>query len=828
MKLIQSGPRDARIVIVGESPTPSEVASGRPLDGGAGHIFDRCLNNARILRGSCFITNVVHVAAPNATPRQKGKFEGFTTKSNFHLYAGGVVQLKKDLEAIQPNLVIALGQHALMALTGKKGIDKWRGSILPCTLVPGLKVLGTYDPDQCLRTYDYKAIVEVDLRRAAFESTFKPIIRTPRRYLLHNTRVTTAADGQQHERALHVGELDRWVGKLERAEWLAIDIECWQRDDGTWSLACVGFSDTASRALVIHNDGPASLNTIQRLLSSPSKKVYQNGTFDVTVLRNEGLRVDNFGWDTMLGHHVLFIECAGGEDEESARTGKKRQAAIRKGLAFQASIYTKEPFYKDDGKIWRETGDLKTFWLYNARDVAVTREIRDVQEKELVAFGQMHIFEHKMRMVEPLMRSTNRGIKIDMDKRASIHADIENQIANLQRFLDGAAGEVLNVKSTPQITKFLYDTLKLPVKYNRKSGNVTGNKDAINELAAKHSHPALQAILKIRERRDLIERYLNAAVDADKRMRCSFDITGTRTDRLASRASIYGSGTNLQNIPSRKKVGEQIRSMFVADEGYVFINRDYKQADAFIVAYLAECKGLIELFEDPTRDLHRENASRLFNKPVSQVTDEERYLAKRIIHASNYGMETDKFVRVVNEDYESTGFRVEYHQAKVLLEKYFIIYPEIKSNFWKRTEQELKDQKMMLINPIGRKRIFYGRFDDKLVRDAYSWKPQSTVGYLGGEAVSRTDEAFSRAGLDADVLLQVHDSVLSQTRVGTVLQAAELAREAMREKITIYDRTFEIPTDCSVGLNWGKRSKDNPNGLIDLEKGGREWLTTIR
>jgi hypothetical protein len=134
----------------------------------------------------------------------------------------------------------------------------------------------------------------------------------------------------------------------------------------------------------------------------------------------------------------------------------------------------------------------------------------------------------------------------------------------------------------------------------------------------------------------------------------------------------------------------------------------------------------------------------------------------------------------------------------------------------------------MLINPIGRKRIFYGRFDDKLVRDAYSWKPQSTVGYLGGEAVSRTDEAFSRAGLDADVLLQVHDSVLSQTRVGTVLQAAELAREAMREKITIYDRTFEIPTDCSVGLNWGKRSKDNPNGLIDLEKGGREWLTTIR
>jgi DNA polymerase I-like protein with 3'-5' exonuclease and polymerase domains len=81
--------------------------------------------------------------------------------------------------------------------------------------------------------------------------------------------------------------------------------------------------------------------------------------------------------------------------------------------------------------------------------------------------------------------------------------------------------------------------------------------------------------------------------------------------------------------------------------------------------------------------------------------------------------------------------------------------------------------------------------------------------------------------VDGFVLLQVHDSVLNECATRDVLRAAELAREAMREKITIYDRTFEIPTDCSVGLNWGKRSKDNPNGLIDLEKGGLEWLNTL-
>lgn len=803
-RLIQEGPRDARIVLVGEAPGETEERTGRPFQGGSGELLNRMLERTGIRRSECFITNICHVRPP------ANKFEWFHRKENqLHLFKG-VLQLKRDLEAIRPNIVVGLGAHPLRTLTNRNGIDKWRGSILETTLVKGLKCVCTYHPAYILRVYDYKAVAEVDLRRIATESQSPYISLPEREFILH-------PDGDR---------LDQVVAEMERADWLAVDIECWFTDSGTWRIACVGFSDRANRALVIHNDSrPGSLLAIRRLCSCPAKKVFQNGTFDVTVLRDEGIEVTNFAWDTMLAHHSLFAECASGADEISQLAGRKRQSAIQKGLAFQASIYTKEPFYKDDGKLWKQTSDLKLFWTYNAKDAAVTREIRDVQEKELAEFEVVPVFEHEMSLIEPLMAMTGRGVKIDLAVRAALNNQITTEIERLQKFLDTAAGQSVNVKSSPQITKLLYEVLKLPAKYNKKSGNVTADKDAINELAGKYKHPILSAILKIRERRDLIERYLAATVDKDGRMRCSFDITGTRSGRLSSRASIYGSGTNLQNIPARRKEGEQIRRMFVADPGKVFIYRDYSQAEARIVAYLAGAEGLIELFEDPTRDIHRENAARIFGKPLAEVTDNERYLAKKVVHASNYGMGPARLVELVAEESEFTSIRITFAQAQDLINRYFLLYPEIREVWWKKVEEDIRYSRT-LTTPFGRKRTFFGRWDDKLLRDAYSYQPQSSVGWLGCEAVVRCYHQIEKLNKGFELLLQVHDSVLGQDDIANVYETSYLMQQAMAIPITINGRTFTIPTDCKVGLNWARKSDDNPNGLRDLAK-AEEWLSTL-
>jgi DNA polymerase I-like protein with 3'-5' exonuclease and polymerase domains len=186
-------------------------------------------------------------------------------------------------------------------------------------------------------------------------------------------------------------------------------------------------------------------------------------------------------------------------------------------------------------------------------------------------------------------------------------------------------------------------------------------------------------------------------------------------------------------------------------------------------------------------------------------------------------MEDDQFVRVVNQAFRDTGFRMDHSTARRIREGYFMLYPEIKEVFWKGVENELR-QSRTLINAFGRKRIFFGRWDEKLLRDAYSYRPQATVGDLCCKALVRCyhDIELGRPDLGAHLLLNVHDSLLMQCPIPHVEEVAALMDEAMHIPITIDGSTFYIPTDCKVGFNWGNRPKKDPSensrGLIPLEK----------
>lgn len=801
MRLIQAGPRGAAVMLVGEAPSVTELTTGQPFTGGAGYLLSQSLSRAGISMSSCFQTNVLHVPLPGKT------FDSVMKGAAQAHLVQGMLQLKADIESIRPNIVVPLGAGALQVVTGKKGIDKWRGSILQSALVKGQKCVATYSPGFALKVYEAKAIMEIDFSRVLAESQTPEIKLPEREYFL-------APDAETQARLVH---------EMYGAEWLSVDIECWQDDSGKWRLACVGFSDRQDRCLVIPATSAGNLLDIRTLVESPlSKKIYQNGQFDVSVLQDEGFNPVNYAWDTMYAHYSLFNEAASGEDELTHIHGKKKRVnPLRKGLAFQTSIYTREPYYKEDGKLWKETNDLQLFYLYNGKDSAVTHEIKNVQEKELDEFGTRTAFERIMRVTPALMSATRRGILIDKKRREELKQMYMFEIDNLQKFLDTSAGTPINVKSTPQVTKFLYEQLKLPAKYSKKTGNLTADKDAINDLAGKFpGNPLLQVVLKIRERRDYLERYIDIALGPDGRMRCLFDPSGTKSGRLASRTSLDGTGTNLQTIPARKAIGELIKQMFVADLGKIFIYPDFKQAEAWLVAYLARCEGLIELLNDPTRDVHYENASRIYNKPVAQVTEEERYLAKRVVHASNYGMGPDKLVMLVAQETEATGIRISFKQAKELMEKYFMIYPEIKTVFWRGVEQEVQYSRT-LSTPLGQKRAFFGRWNDELLRDAYSWIPQATVGHLGLEATANIYEnvQLGRPELGAEFLLNVHDSVLVQCNEEHFEATADAVLANMRIPITVYGREFIIPTDCKIGKNWGKRSDSNPAGMRDISKG---------
>lgn len=820
MGFVERGPRDSKIIIVSEAPTQVEAQTGTPFAGGAGQMLSHMLSRAGISMSQCFMTNVVHTPTPGAT------FDSWYTKKNLLQYVVGVQRLKFNLQDIKPNLVIALGNGPLRALTGKQGIDKHRGSIYDSTLVPGQKVIATYSHGFPMKVWQAKAVMEIDFTRCAYDAQF-PELRLPvREHVLNPDKAT----------ALLI------ANEMVKAEWLAIDIECvFDEKSGFWKLVCVGFSDRPGRGMVLPWTDDFNKHLIRMLCECSVKKVYQNGMFDVSVLRTEGVNPKNFAWDTMSAHHCLMPEAASGEDEMQLLVGKKKFSVLRKGLGFQTSIYTREQYYKDDGKV-SESGvkDWPTFWLYNSRDGCVTREIRDVQAEEIAALGCQESLDTEMSLVDPLMAATKRGILIDQEVRAELRADFDQKIANFQNALDTGAGRPINVKSTHQggdMQWLLYEHLKLPVKLNRKTKNPTSNKDAINELAAIYKNPLLHVILRLREYRDFVERYLEAKVGQDGRMRCSFDITGTKSGRLSSRASLDGTGTNLHTIPVRKKEGAKLRQMFIADPGKVLVSRDYKQGETWFVAYLARCEALIELLNDPTRDIHKETAARMYAIAIGDVTFEQRYLAKRTGHGSNYGLTGDKLSHMIEEDAAATGVRASVREAQGLIDKYFLLYPEIKSNFWREVERDI-DRTRILRTPHGRVRAFYGdmrsaQAREAVMRDAYSYIPQSGLGDLGNKATVRcfNEIELGRPDLGAEYLLSVHDSIMFQCDIGKEEEVAGLMGECMKIPTTIHGRTFIVPSDCQIGFNWNKMSKDkktgevsNPRGLVELE----DWMKTFK
>lgn len=843
LRLIQDGPKDTRIIICGEAPGATEQATGVPFAGASGILINQLLSEVGINRSQCFITNVCHIQ-----PRGKktNDFDWFFTSEGKIFLAHGLVQLKRDIEEIKPNLVIALGGMALRALTGQVGIDKWRGSILESVLVPGTKVISTYHPAFSFRVYPARAVITFDLHRCAKQAAFPEII-LPERTIYCPQDIVWQRNDSTNNQWIQTKGYDKQiiVEEMLTAPWLGQDIEASRRPEGGWTTSCCGFSDFPSRALVLNFHDHSDRLDIQRLSACDAQKVMQNGQYDYDVLRSNGVEVHGYGehirdefglkqvlgWDTMLAHHTLMLESAGGGDEQSALEKKKKVSPLKKGLGFIASICTEEPYYKDDGKTWEETGDLPTFWRYNGLDSCVQREARDVQAVDIATYGVEAAFLHKMARIRTLDRTTNQGVPVDLAVRKQIKEQIEQELETLQAFLNQGAGTPINVNSNGvngDVGKLLYEQLGLPMKMNKKSGNPTADKDAINELAAKYQHPLLLTILAIRQRRKIRDTYLEAKLDPDGRLRANYNACGTNTNRLSSGPNNRGTGQNIQNQP------DKIRVSLVPPPGFVAIESDYKQAEVWIVAHLARERSLIELLEDPTRDVHTETAGRVYSIKPADITFEQRYTNKRVFHSFDYGMGADKGAAIINNDAKDTwgrkgtGIMVTVKEVQYVIDNLNAIYPGIRNTFWPDVITELKTKNRTLTGVFGSKRTFYDRWEttseSNLLNSAISFKPQNGVGELTVKAMIEIDDCEP----DILVLANVHDALWFAVPddPATIENAIERIAKRMSIPMTIYGKTFTIPSEFLIGYNFGKAGKDgsNPTGLMDAHK----WLDKRR
>lgn len=775
--VLGEGNKNAKIWLIGEAPGKQEEEKGRPFVGGSGQVLDSILQEVGIKRSGVYIDNVIQQRPPNNDfsifYKDKGK------KSPCEELLERYSQLQELVSTYRPNVVVALGNEALRALTSKNQITHWRGSILGCR---GVKVIPTIHPAMVMRQYEFRPVVVMDMHRVKKES-LSPEFPTPYRdnFILNPT----------------FDQVMSTLKFLESQEYVSFDIETSQELE---QIICIGFGWSKEDSICIPifysgnswwtaEEEVAIIQQVRKLFSNPHPKfIAQNAQFDMIYLADKwgvDLEKVNLWMDTMIAFHCVYPE-------------------FKRGLSFLTSVYTNRPYYKG---MPNSGGGPDILWKYNCLDTVATYECAMEIRKEAEEFGTLRFYQNNShKLIKPLIKMQRRGVKINVELRKKIDDTLTKDIDSMQERLNKTIGHELNPNSPKQMKEFLYDELKLPPQYKKNAQGkevISADEDSLEELFKRFNNPIFKLIQDIRKVRKLLSTYIRAELEADGRMKCSFIIGGnmkdedgkekaggTETGRLSSRENIYGRGTNLQNIPR----GDIVRSIFIPDSGFIFINADLSQAEARAVAYLAREERLQNLFSDSKQDIHKRNAAMVFSKRVEEVTGEERQLAKTLVHAANYGIGARKFSKHIGKSEA---------EARELLNQYYALYPSIKR--WHMEVEDRIGKTRILRTPLGRARMFFGRWGPDLVREAIAYVPQSTVSDIINMGIV---EASDNLPPQWELLLQVHDSILMQVPEGTAMeQVVRFIRHYFEFPVEIEGRQMVIPVDIKWGYNWAKMEK---------------------
>ena len=334
--------------------------------------------------------------------------------------------------------------------------------------------------------------------------------------------------------------------------------------------------------------------------------------------------------------------------------------------------------------------------------------------------------------------------------------------------------------------EFFYGDLNLPPIISRKTKNPTLDDEALAKLAQREPllQPIIRAISEYRSIGVFRSTFVDAELDSDGRMRCSYNICGTETFRFSSAQNAFGSGTNLQNIPTGSKGKEvddlslpNIRKLFVPDEGYTFFDMDLDRADLQVVVWEADDLELKQMLHEGV-DIHAENAKAL---GIS------RALAKSWVHGTNYGGSARTM---------AINCGITIRDAEKMRARWFQIHPGIE-RWHRRTELQLH-HKHYVENRFGYRRHYFDRVDG-LLPEALAWVPQSTVACVINRAWLNIYDHLP----EVQVLLQVHDSLAGQFPTTDTAHLLSSMRGLARISIP-YPDPLIIPVGIKTSpISWG-------------------------
>lgn len=594
IKIKGFGPSNARIMVVGEAPGESEIRQHRPFVGSSGKVLDDMLAEVNIPRASCFITNVSQIR-PNANKietffgKKKDNILRLHGRYPFPPITDGLAALKLDILRLQPDLILTFGGTSLWALTGKSGIQAWRGSVMYAdeadSSLPHILVVPTWHPSAILRDWGLRATAMVDLRRAKdyfdngvpeqeHEFILRPTFGDSVEYIQGLLkRANDIPDDTQKIRP-HRAHGDA-MGAIIPALWGSTTPPFWVSENaGDWGMenqlqalpvsvdiesrggfiACLGLAPSIHSAIsipFISVDKPQGFYTdfeewhikilLRRLLSHPKVAIIgQNFIYDAQYLAKElgGIYLPFF--DTMSAHHVCFPD-------------------DKKALYFIASLFAEYyRYWKDEGKEWDSSIPEDQYWHYNCLDCTYTYEVAMVLWRFLHILKRWPQWGFQMCRQLPLLKMMLRGVAVDLKRKQELIGEVKEAMAQRQAFLDYVIGRPFNPRSAPQMQHFFYTEMGLPIQKDPKTGRPSLGKLALPTL--KKADPLVAPIIKaVEEFRTLGSTLSNVLVkplDWDDRLRCSYNPTGTKTFRLSSSQDAFYFGMNLQNLTEGKELDD--------------------------------------------------------------------------------------------------------------------------------------------------------------------------------------------------------------------------------------------------------------------------------
>lgn len=818
-----TGTKSARIMFVSDTPTEFENKKNKWMIGKAGTLFRSVLEQVGIDIDDCYFTGVTKCPTP-ADDKGEQRQPLRTEVDNCMQY------LEAEIEVINPEIIVPLGNVALKKLLGVTGITKYRGKAVE---KEGRILFPILHPQMVFKQPKHATQFAKDVDNLAL--------------LLQKGKEFLARTDVDYQYLEDVDLVEAECARLEESEWVVFDLETTSLNPflPNQKIVCISLTDRDHYGVTIpleHREftwpGMALDRVkaaIKKLLESrKSKKVAHNGKFDMKwLLAKYGIDVANFVFDPLLAHYVAVSEEQGGHglkalawehtdmggyDNELDEYKKTLPEAIRNNydnIPWEIlRVYAAAdvdctmrliPIFLpliDSNPKWRAAYDeLFMKGSYALRDIECNGI--KLSEERLAEF--MKVFPERISQIEDKLRQYPEVVQIEREK----HKMFELRQLEMKKPKEERDPEIVkwnkyknfkfNFGSVAQLRELLFDRLGLQTPFKTDTGDFSTGKETLEYLEDKH--PIAGLLSEWRKLEKLYGTYVVPAAEwigEDGLVHPTFNLAGTVTTRLSSEAPNAQNFPRKSNNPFEFQYTYGVKKLFVSrfGEDGIILQFDYSQLELRVAAIFSKDKNLIAAYR-AGKDIHRYVASKVHQIPEEEVTDDQRTAAKAV----GFGLLYGKGARSLAED-----MKCSLEEAEDFIAKYFEEFSGVKE--WIDGVHKMVREKKRVETLTGLWRRLPGidSNDRGVVGDAKRQSVNSPVQGTGANmtmsSITRINDKFKALGLKSCIAITVHDSIVADVYVPEFEEVYNIMKYEM-ENLPWDWVTVPIVAEAEIGRDYG-------------------------